>query len=568
MNFNNLILGRVMFKSLRVQIYALAFLPFLFVALLGLFLQFNSLKNFGNDVTDLTEKTILTIEKERLKSIMDSVESLIQPYVNQSGSEGYDDALKMLSHLTFDQGSGYIFAYKNDGERVLMGNKTAGIGDNYWGLQDKQGQYIIRDLVQKSKQGASFYTYWFPKPNETEPSPKYSYAIYIDKWDLMIGTGFYIDSMDGVIASIDETISASQSSNIAKSLVTTLIIALIVGFIVTFAIKLIYSALKNLSTSVEALAKGEGNLTQTIVNSPIDVLSDIANNFNRFLKALGGDIRNIKQTSVNLADMALQSTERQRRLEDSSDQQMQETTQVASAVEEMASTSAEIANSAEVTRTSAESAEVEMQNVLAQVHSSNQRMNELNLLLENVEHSVQELGSNVESINSVLGVIQGISEQTNLLALNAAIEAARAGEQGRGFAVVADEVRTLAQRSQQSTVEISDILDSLKNSSQRTIQDMSESAEKRAAVSDAMSAIRGLIDSTSGSIKELTEMNIHVATAASEQSTVASQVAESITGIASLAKEIGEGSSVSREKFEELEYLSQELNQVSDKFVV
>ena len=124
-----------MFKSLRVQIYALAFLPFLFVALLGLFLQFNSLKNFGNDVTELTEKTILTIEKERLKAIMDSVESLIQPYVNQSGSEGYDEALKMLSHLTFDQGSGYIFAYKNDGKRVLMGNKTAGIGDNYWDLQ-------------------------------------------------------------------------------------------------------------------------------------------------------------------------------------------------------------------------------------------------------------------------------------------------------------------------------------------------------------------------------------------------------------------------------------------------
>ncbi|MDX2367181.1 MAG: methyl-accepting chemotaxis protein [Colwellia sp.] len=557
-----------MFKSLRVQIYALAFIPFFIVALLGLYLQFSSLNSFGSDVSKLTQETILTIEKSRLKAIMDSVESIIQPYVDKSGTEGYDEALKILSNLTFDQGSGYIFAYKEDGKRVLMGNKTAGIGKSYWDLQDKQGQYIIRDLVSKSKQGESFYTYWFPKLNETEASPKYSYAIYIDKWDLMIGTGFYIDSMDAVIASIDEKISSSQRSNITKSVVTTLIIALIVGFIVTFATKLIYNALKNLSSSVKALANGEGDLTQTIVNSPIDILNDIANYFNHFLSALADDVRNIKLTSTDLSNMAVQSTERQRKLEYSSEQQMQETTQVATAVEEMAATSAEIANSAEVTRTSAETAETEMQNILVQVQSSNQRMNELNLLLENVENSVHELGGNVESINSVLGVIQGISEQTNLLALNAAIEAARAGEQGRGFAVVADEVRTLAQRSQQSTIEISDILDSLKSSSHRTIQDMSESAEKRAAVSDAMSAIRGLIDSTSESIKELTEMNIHVSTAASEQSTVASQIAESITGIASLAEDIGEGSSVSREKFEELESLSQDLNQVSDKFVV
>ena len=248
---------------------------------------------------------------------MDSVKSIIQPLVDKPEMEGYDDALKMLSNLNFDQGSGYIFGYKEDGVRVLMGNKSAGIGKSYWDLQDKQGQYIIRDLVDKGKQGGGFYTYWFPKPNQSVASPKYGYAIYIDKWKLMLGTGFYIDSIDGAIKIIDEDIVNSQTSNITESIIITFIVALVVGFIVSLAIKRIYSGLTNLSTSVEALAKGEGDLTQTIVSSPIDILNDIAKYFNHFLTSLANDIRNVKQTSENLSEMATQSTQRQRMLEDS-----------------------------------------------------------------------------------------------------------------------------------------------------------------------------------------------------------------------------------------------------------
>ena len=557
-----------MFRSLRLQIYALAFVPFIIVALVGLVLQLRSINSFGEDISALVEESVLDIEKNRLLTLMDSVNGLLAPYTSQPGKEGYEAGLDMLRHMTFDDGVGYIFGYTGNGTRVLMGNLDANIGGNYWDLQDKQGQYIVRDLIDIGKRGGGFYTYWFPKPNETEPSPKYSYAIYIQKWDLMVGTGFYINSLDVVLGDIDKSMASSRTSNIGSSVFVTALIAVGVALAVSFAIKMIYGSLQNLMSSVKALAKGEGDLTQTIAESPIDTLDDIATDFNSFLGAMASDVRSIKGTSSTLSDMATQSTSRQRELENSSDQQKQETIQVSTAVEEMAATASEIANSAEITRTSAESADHEMQNVLSQVQSSSQRMDELNSLLQGVENSVQELGGNVESINSVLSVIQGISEQTNLLALNAAIEAARAGEQGRGFAVVADEVRSLAQRSQQSTVEISEILQSLKDSAERTIKDMDESSEKRTAVIEAMGAIRELIDSTTDSIKQLTEMNVQVATSATEQSAVAREIAQSVTGIASLAENIGKGSSISRQKFEELESLAQELNQVADKFKV
>ncbi|MGL1959616.1 MAG: cache domain-containing protein, partial [Colwellia sp.] len=332
-----------MFKSLRAQIYTLSFLPFLIIALLGIFLQFSSLNGFGHDVTKLTKETVLTIEKQNIKSIMDSVESLIQPLVNKPGTEGYDEALKMLSHLSFNQGTGYIFGHKGDGERVLLGSKTTGIGLNYWNQQDKKGQYMIQDLINKGKEGGGFYTYWFPKLNETEASLKYSYSIYVHKWDLQLGTGLYIDSLDQVVSTIEETIEDSQNSNMTNSIFIILIVAIIVSVIVTFAIKLIYRGLENLLFSVEALANGEGDLTQTIISSPIDILNDIAKYFNHFLKTLGADVRNIKKTSLDLSDMAVKSTERQRQLEHFSDRQKEETIQVATAVEEMASTSAEIA---------------------------------------------------------------------------------------------------------------------------------------------------------------------------------------------------------------------------------
>ncbi|WP_413699363.1 methyl-accepting chemotaxis protein [Psychromonas sp. KJ10-10] len=144
----------------------------------------------------------------------------------------------------------------------------------------------------------------------------------------------------------------------------------------------------------------------------------------------------------------------------------------------------------------------------------------------------------------------------------------RAGEQGRGFAVVADEVRTLAQRSQSSTVEIKEILEKLQTSAEKTANDMNKSDQQRAVVTEAMETIKNIIGRSGEAIQALATMNVQMANSAKEQSTVASEIAERINGIASLADQIGNTSSDARNQSEGLEHQSKLISQMTDKFTI
>jgi len=556
-----------MLRSLKVQIYLLVFVPFILIAIIGLYSQIHSTDELKVKVGDVTRTNTLEIEKKRLVSIVEAATSILQPYIAMPDESGLKDALALLSTLRYDDGAGTIFTYDLKGVR-LQSSTGKGIGKNFWDSKDKKGNYIVRNVVAAAKSGEGFTTYYFIKPGDEEPSPKYSYSILVPKWGIVVSTGFYIDDVDEALERIDTEVVKVVDSAISGSIMMFIIAFVIVAFVVFIAINRLYRPLNDLSASVKGLASGEGDLTASLPSSHISLLDQIATDFNTFIGSMATDIRGLKNTSGELNHIAELSNEQQAKLETLSNDQKHQTVQVATAIDEMSSSSNEIASTAEQTRESASAVEKEMQDVLKQVQVSNDQIESLNNLMSGVEKSVTELGDNVNLISSVLSVIEGLSEQTNLLALNAAIEAARAGEQGRGFAVVADEVRSLAKRSQDSTIEIKEILEKLQASAERTVQDMSRSDQQRAVVTEAMERIRDIVSSSNDAIQQLSEMNVQVSTAASEQSTVSAEIAERINGIASLADDIGSGSSEAREQFASLEKQSKLIADMTDKFTV
>jgi methyl-accepting chemotaxis protein len=556
-----------MFRSLKFQIYLLVFIPFITIAAVGMYSEIHSTRLVEDKVSELTRISALELEKKRLVTVVESAHSLIKPYLSLPDKSGMKEALALIDTLRYDDGTGYIFSYDFKGIRLQSGSGQ-GIGKSFWDSQDKKGNYIVRNIVEAGRSGSGFTMYYFVKPGDTEPSEKYSYSMLVPEWNIIISTGFYIDDVDKAQHDIDAAVLDVVGRAISESVVVFFCAFIMVGIAVWFAIRQLYKPLNGLRVSVKELASGEGDLTRKLPSSPIDLLDEIATDFNTFIGSMAKDISDLKGTSRELNQIASVSSEQQVSLEKLSTQQKDETVQVAAAIDEMSSTSVEISGTADRTRQAASSVETEMQNVLRQVQVSNQQLDSLNELMGGVEASINELGNNVGLIHSVLSVIQGISEQTNLLALNAAIEAARAGEQGRGFAVVADEVRNLAQRSQASTVEIKEILDKLQASAEKTVQDMAKSDEQRSVVIEAMARIREIIGNSNESIRQLAEMNVQVATSATEQSSVAHDIAERVNSIASLAEEIGSGSTQARVHLERLSEQSTQITSMTRKFTV
>lgn len=361
---------------------------------------------------------------------------------------------------------------------------------------------------------------------------------------------------------------ASTASNLIWTQSGTMAILgiLILLTLCVFFLMRIILPINNLQATMQDIAAGEGDLTQRLPEKGNDEIAKVALAFNLFVSKIqktliqtSDSMDELNGATNTLSELAQQNSE-------SVNRQRAETQQVATAITEMAATVKDIAQSADSAASSAREANNEATEGKEAMANTVNAIDTLAVEVTNAAEVINKLEVDSESIGSVLDVIRGIADQTNLLALNAAIEAARAGEQGRGFAVVADEVRTLASRTQESTSEINSIIENLQSGTRNAVHVMNGGLSTANQTVETAVRAGEALDNIVQSVSTILDMNTQIATASEQHTIVAQEIDRSVVRISEVSETAAEGSNQTADKSQELSALGEKLQGLVSQF--
>ncbi|MCD9571983.1 methyl-accepting chemotaxis protein [Pseudomonas protegens] len=329
---------------------------------------------------------------------------------------------------------------------------------------------------------------------------------------------------------------------------------------------LIVRPIRGVASGLEGIAQGEGDLTRSLNIRGSDETAQLANWFNQFLAAIRNLIQSIGQAAQKILATSHSSTQVSSDMAEAAGRQREAVDMVSTAFHEMVATANEVARSCSQAAESADSGQRQAREGQQQIDDAVHSVDRLSQEIEQSAQSMQQLERDSTDIQSILGTIRSIAEQTNLLALNAAIEAARAGEQGRGFAVVADEVRALAKRTADSTAEIDGLLGNLAKRTSAVTQQMHASLEVSQQSVNRIGMARNSFGQIRESVDVIRDMNTQIATAAEEQHQVAEDINRHISQIHGDAQLVAELANSARLDSQSLAGLSNELDALVRRF--
>lgn len=366
-------------------------------------------------------------------------------------------------------------------------------------------------------------------------------------------------------ATLAEGTATTQAMLILAGIVTLLVGIVLVGL---FLFRQVFGDIKTLTRHLREIAQGEGDLTRRLTIRNQDELGDLARWFNTFLdklhpiiEELVGHVGSVKSSANQGSNLAVQTN-------DKIQSHYEEVEQVVTAINELAATAQDVANNTVKAADATRNASVASDQGKDVVEKSTAAIAALTGKIESATAVVQQLESDSKDVGAIIDVINGIAEQTNLLALNAAIEAARAGEQGRGFAVVADEVRSLAQRTQESIGQIEEMVSRLQSGADQAVKAMADSREIAVqTASQSNGALDALLQITTAT-SLINDLNIQVASASEQQSAVTEEINRNVTKIQTVTHEISVNAATSVSESEALDVTAEQLHRLAIQFSV